>query len=199
MPGLAGELAGLLAEDGELIWNTPDTGPPTRGARLFHEPNRRVRQAALQVIDNDLLFRDILGRVPDSELQRYVDLEEKLERVRAELTEEKRAEAAAKANRQILPVPSSLTALESALEEHLDGDTFTKTFEMRMQDTIDAILIPSNQKYLAEIDDFDTRARLSEMLMKHYVLPTIYAGPAATTYGFNLHWTFGVHHRRKGD
>lgn len=199
MPGLAGELAGLLAADGVLVWNTPDTGPPTRGARLFHEPNRRVRQAALAVIDNELLFRDILGRVPDSELQKYVDLEEKLEDVRATLTDEKRAAAAAMANRQILPVPSNLGALEAALREHLDGETFTKTFEMRMQDTIDAILIPSNQKYLAEIDDFDTRARLSEMLMQHYVLPTIYAGPAATTYGFNLHWTFGVHHPRSSN
>ncbi|MEC8496038.1 MAG: hypothetical protein VXZ39_14000, partial [Planctomycetota bacterium] len=88
---------------------------------------------------------------------------------------------------------TELPKLEAQLGAAFEGACFTKTFEMRMQDTIDAILIPSNQRCLAEIEDFDTRARLSELLMRFHVLPTIYAGPAATTYGFNLHWTFGRH------
>ena len=74
MPELVRGLAAILRPDGEMIWNTPDTGPPSRGARLFHEPNRRVRQAALQCIDNELLLRDILGAVPDSMAQRYAGL-----------------------------------------------------------------------------------------------------------------------------
>lgn len=196
MPELVRGLASILRPDGVMLWNTPDTGPPTRGARLFHEPNRRVRQAALQCIDNELLLRDILGAVPDSMAQRYRSLEERLREVRAGLTPERRAACEARANRQILPRATELGVLEAQLGAAFEGRSFTKTFEMRMQDTIDAILIPSNQRYLTEIDDFDLRARLSEMLMRFHVLPTIYAGPAATTYGFNLHWTFGVHRPR---
>ncbi len=193
MPELVRGLAAILRPDGEMIWNTPDTGPPSRGARLFHEPNRRVRQAALQCIDNELLLRDILGAVPDSMAQRYAGLEERLREVRETLTPERRAACEARANRQILPRATELPKLEAQLGAAFEGACFTKTFEMRMQDTIDAILIPSNQRCLAEIEDFDTRARLSELLMRFHVLPTIYAGPAATTYGFNLHWTFGRH------
>ena len=196
MPEVVRGLAAILRPDGEMIWNTPDTGPPTRGARLFHEPNRRVRQAALQCIDNPLLLRDILGGVPDTHVQRYAGLEERLVEVRAGLTPERRAVCEARANRQILPRSTELPTLEAQLGAAFEGACFTQTFEMRMQDTIDAILIPANQRCLAEIDDFDTRARLSELLMRFYVLPTIYAGPAATTYGFNLHWTFGRHRPR---
>lgn len=197
LPDLARNLASVMADDGELIWNTPDTGPPLPNSVLFHEPNRRVRRALLQVLADPSELEGLIARLPEPIRARYADLPARLDSERQRLGPEERVAAERAANRQILARATGVSTLMTELSGVFVGKFFNKTFEIRDQDCGDAILIPANQRILAEIADSDTRTRLAELLMTHEVLPALRRSPAASSFGFNLHWTFGVLEKRQ--
>lgn len=192
LPDLAENLASILADDGQLIWNTPDTGPPLPDSVLFHEPNRRVRRALLEVLEDANVLDRLLAMLPVASRARYADLPARLDAERRRLRPAEKAAAERAAGRQVLGQATEASTLLAEMGGAFAGSFFNKTFEIRAQDCVDAILIPSNQRVLAEIGDPDTRSRLAELLMTTRVLPEIRSGPAATSFGFNLHWTFGV-------
>ena len=203
LPELAENLASILAADGQLIWNTPDTGPPFPDSVLFHEPNRRVRRALVEMLENPNALERLLATLPVASRVRYADLPARLDTERRRLGPAEKAAAERAASRQILPKATEASALLAQVSGPFAGSFFNKTFEIRARDCVDGILIPSNQRVLAEIADPDTRSRLAELLMTTRVLPEIRSGPAATSFGVNLHWTFGVFERapaiRAGD
>jgi SAM-dependent methyltransferase len=198
LPGVFDGLAEGLKDDGRLLWNAPDLAPPLPASDLFHEPNRRLRRRALEVIDDDTRLLAVLERLPKKERLAYADLPVQLGQVRAELTPQKRAAAERLANRQVLPTPTAVEFVEGELRRVCRGEVFFQTFEMRTEESLDAILVPANQRCLAEIEDFDVRRRLTTLLMMRDVMPSMGNGPAGTSCGFNVHWTFGDFTPRRG-
>jgi hypothetical protein len=193
LPRLFRDFAAVLRDDGRLIWHAPDIGPAPSDAALFHEPNRRLRLALLKHLENPSDLHAVLARLPAGERRTYDDLPQLLSEIGRRLSPQDRAAAQAAADRQILPVANDLTTIERELEELFEGETFTKAFEMRPADSLQAMLIPSNQRYLPEIEDLDARRRFTALLMQNQVMPVLCDGAAGTAYGFSLHWTFGEH------
>jgi SAM-dependent methyltransferase len=191
-------LAEVLKEDGTLLWNAPDLGPPLPASDLFHEPNRRLRRLALEAIDDGTRLRALLERFPSRERRLYADLPAELERVRAALTPQKRAEAERLANRQVMPTPTTAAFVEAERRRLFSGQLFFQTFEICTEESLDAILVPANQRCLDEIEDREVRRRLTMFLMTHDVMPAMNDGPAGTSRGFNVHWTFGDWTPRRG-
>jgi DNA-binding MarR family transcriptional regulator len=190
-------LADVLHEDGSLVWNAPDIGPAPPHASLFHQPNRALRRRLLEILDEPALLDGILDRLDPSERARYADLPARLGAIGGELTKEARVAAQLAADRQILPVANDAGAIADALARRFDGKMFAKSFEIRPADSLTAMLVPANQRYLPEIEDLALRRRVTTLLMTHEILPALCDGLAGTTYGFSLHWTFGRHRPKK--
>ncbi len=191
LSGVFEGLAEVLKNDGRLLWNAPDLAPPLPTSALFHEPNRRLRRHALEAIEDGTRLLAVLGGLPKKERRSYADLPAQLAKARAELTPEKRAVAERFACRQVLATPTTADFIEGELRRVFHGEIFFKTFEMRTTESLDAILVPANQRCLAEIEDLEVRRRLTRLLMMHEVLPSMTHAPAGTSHGFNVHWTFG--------
>ena len=191
LPGLIKDFSQILKHGGALIWNSPDIGPANHGSVLFHEPNRQLRARMLELLEDPNRCLGLIERVTPSERGEFVDLPARLKRTSAALTPVRRAECAAAANRQILPVATDVSYVEEVLNAAFWGDTFSKSFEMLPGESVDTILVPSNQKYLAEIEDPETRRKLIRLLMLHEIMPALHSGAAGTAFGFSVHWTFG--------
>ena len=59
-----------------------------------------------------------------------------------------------RAGRRILPRPHTGPEIGDALRGHFAGEVTTQTYEIADQETIDTLLVPSNQEeYLPEIED----------------------------------------------
>ena len=194
---MADGLADVMAEDGVLLWNSPDLGPAPRDAALFHEPNRALRRRLLEILDDPSRLGPILNRLTADERAQYADLPARLAEIGRRLTPAARAAAQAAADRQILSVPNDAGTIADALARRFDGRIFAKSFEIRPADSIAAMLVPANQRYLPEIDDLGLRRRVTTLLMRYEILPALCEGPAGTTYGLSLHWTFGRHRLKK--
>lgn len=176
---VAESLAGITAPGGRLLWNAPDLGIPGPYAVPFHHPNRLVRAHWKKLL---------LGETePASPLQRDAIAAARLRAHRGEpLVDD------ARANKRILPKPHTGEEVGNALRGHFTGEVTTQTHEIVVRETLDTLLVPSNQaEYLPEIEDFDLRSALIEELMLDEVLPDLRAGPAGTYGGYNVHWTFG--------
>jgi hypothetical protein len=97
-----------------------------------------------------------------------------------------------RAGRRILPRPHEGAEIGDALSGHFAGEVTTQTHEIADQETIDTLLVPSNQEeFLPEIEDPAIRSGIVEELMRTVVLPAMHAGPAGSALGYNVHWTFG--------
>ncbi|MGH2943416.1 MAG: hypothetical protein ACRDLN_11665, partial [Solirubrobacteraceae bacterium] len=97
-----------------------------------------------------------------------------------------------RAGRRILRRPHTGPEVGDALSGHFAGEVTTQTYEIADQETVDTLLVPSNQEeYLPEIEDAALRAGIVDELMRTVVLPAMHAGPAGTALGYNVHWTFG--------
>jgi hypothetical protein len=190
-------LADVMAEDGVLLWSSPDTGPAPRDAALFHEPNRALRRRLLEILDDPSRLRPILDRLTADERNQYADLPARLVEIGSRLSPAARAAAQAAADRQILPMANDAGTIGQALARRFDGKIFVKHFEIRPTDSLAAMLVPANQRYLPEIDDLGLRRRVTALLMRHEILPALCEGMAGTTYGLSLHWTFGRHRPKK--
>ncbi|HEX6390647.1 MAG TPA: class I SAM-dependent methyltransferase, partial [Solirubrobacteraceae bacterium] len=176
---VAESLAGITAPGGRLLWNAPDLGIPGPYAVPFHHPNRLTRAHWKKLL---------LGEIePASPLQRDAIAAARLRaQGGAPLIDDVRA------NKRILPTPHTGEAVGNALRGHFTGEVTTQTHEIVVRETLDTLLVPSNQEeYLPEIEDFDLRSALIEELMLEEVLPGLRAGPAGTYGGYNVHWTFG--------
>jgi SAM-dependent methyltransferase len=187
------DLAAVLRDDGILLWHSPDIGPAPADAVLFHEPNRRLRREVIRLMNDPGALAAIVDRVPDEERDQYRDLSPLLRDAGRRLTPQARAAAQAAADRQILPAANDAGTIEQALAPWFEGEIFTRSFEMRPDDSIRAMLIPSNQRYLPEIENLQARAQLTSLLMHHAVLPALCESLAGTAYGFSMHWTYGRH------
>ncbi len=177
---VAESLAGITAPGGRLLWNAPDLGVPGPYAVPFHHPNRMVRAHWKQLLLGELR--------PASPVQRdaIAAARRRAERDGAPLIDDVRA------NKRILPQPHTGEEVGDALRGHFVGDVTTQTHEIVVRETLDTLLVPSNQEeYLCEIEDFDLRSALIEELMLEAVIPVLHDGPAGTYGGYNVHWTFG--------
>lgn len=173
-------LAAVTAPDGRLLWNAPDLGEPGPYAVLFHDPNRALRAHWKALLQGEA--------VPATALQRDA-MAAAIARVAAgvgALIDDERA------GRRILPRPHTGREIADALRGSFAGEVTTQTYEIADQETIDTLLVPSNQEeYLPEIEDPVLRSGVVEELMRTVVLPALHAGPAGTALGYNVHWTFG--------
>ncbi|MBW3652405.1 MAG: class I SAM-dependent methyltransferase [Actinobacteria bacterium] len=173
-------LADVTAPGGRLLWNAPDLGVAGPYAVLFHDPNRALRAHWKALLERDA--------VPESQLQRDA-IAAALARVAdgsGPLIDDERA------GRRILPRPHTGHEIGGALTGHFGGEVTTQTYEIADQETIDTLLVPSNQEeYLPEIEDAPLRAGIVEELMRTIVLPALHASSAGTALGYNVHWTFG--------
>ena len=176
---VAASLAGITAPGGRLLWNAPDLGVPGPYAVPFHQPNRMVRAHWKALL---------LGEAePTSPLQRDAIAAARLRaKEGVPLIDDERA------NRRILPRPHTGGEVGDALRGHFVGEVTTQTHEIVVRETLDTLLVPSNQEeYLPEIEDFDLRSAVIEEIMRGEVLPVLRSGPAGTYGGYNVHWTFG--------
>lgn len=173
-------LADVTAPRGRLLWNAPDLGVAGPYAVLFHDPNRALRahwKALLQgeagpatPLQRDAVAAAIARAAPGA----------------GPLIDDERAA------RRILPRPHTGLEIGDALRGSFAGEVTTQTYEIADQETIDTLLVPSNQEeYLPEIQDRVLRSGIVEELMRTVVLPALHASPAGTALGYNVHWTFG--------
>lgn len=173
-------LAAVTAPGGRLLWNAPDLGVAGPYAVLFHDPNRALRAHWKALLNGDAM--------PATPLQRDA-IAAAVARVAdgsGPLIDDDRA------GRRILPRPHTGPEIGDALSGHFAGEVTTQTYEIADQETIDTLLVPSNQEeYLPEIEDPRLRAGIVEELMRTVVLPAMHASPAGTALGYNVHWTFG--------
>jgi len=188
--------AHALPVEGVLLWVSPDIAPAPGEAAVFHTPNRRLRELLLRALDQPSSLDDILERVPEGGRERYRDIPGRLREVAARLAPDARDAAAARAERQILPRPNSESEIVEALAPWFDSEIVHRVSLMRDEDALTAMLVPANQRYIAEIDDPDLRHRTIELLMRFEVMPEMRAGPAGHPEGYALHWACGRHVRR---
>ena len=186
LPRAVGALAGVTAPGGRLLWNAPDVGVPEPRTILFHDPNRALRARWCALLAGD-------ARPASAAVREAVVL-----------AREGRDEASARAaderaDRRILRRAHTGPELARVLSSHFEGSITTASHEMVTRETLDTLLVPSNQEeYLPEIEDFSLRCAVIEDLMLEEVLPELRAGPAATPQGLNIHWTLGDFRRRGG-
>jgi SAM-dependent methyltransferase len=176
---VAASLAGVTAPGGRLLWNAPDLGPPGPWAVPFHEPNRMVRERWKQLL---------AGAVEPATALQAAAL--RAARDRADrglaLVDDERAD------KRILRRPHNAPDVAAALSDHFTGAVTTQTHEIVPNETLDTLLVLSNQReYLPEIEDDTLRSALIRELMLDEVVPALRAGPASTGGGYNVHWTFG--------
>ena len=181
-------LASVLTPSGLLAWNSPDIGPAGKDSILFHDANRELRRRFLEYLENpDQLLETRWAIIAPEEA-----LAVKTELARLELTDEMRERLSAQANAQILPRANSLKDLITlAAPEFETSHTHTASFEIRVEEIVDTLLVPSNQRYLGEVADRALRESLICGLMLHDVIPDLRQGSARTLRGCSVHWTYG--------
>ena len=173
-------LADVTAPGGRLLWNAPDLGVAGPYAVLFHDPNRAVRAHWKALLRGEATSATQLQRdAVAAAIARAADGS-------TPLIDDERA------GRRILPRPHTGPEIGDALRGSFDGEVTTQTYEIADQETVDTLLVPSNQEeYLPEIEDAAMRSAIVEELMRTVVLPAMHASPAGTALGYNVHWTFG--------
>lgn len=187
LPAAADGLAGVLAPGGVLGWSAPDLGPASEGSILLHDPNRALRGRWVELLGAE--GDDVAGRAPSPAVTAIA------REARERLDEKGIAVAQERAERRILPRPLAATVAE-AMETRFEGETAFASYEMRNEDIVRGLLVPSNQaEYLPEIADRSAREAVIRELMLEDVLPALQEGPAGTGLGLNLHWTLGAHRR----
>ena len=180
-----GGLADALATGGRLLWSAPDLGPSGPYAVLLHDPNRRLRERWLELLDGGPGNGDLADEVAEAIAWAQSNLDD--DALRA---------AQGRADRRILPRPLAAEVV-ATLERRFVGETEIRTYEMLGEDIVRGLLVPSNQaEYLPEIPDHDLRERVIRRLMSEDVIPALQEGPAGTALGLSLHWTLGAFGKR---
>jgi len=199
-PGLKRAVRGIgevLKKDGKLFWNAPDIGPALENSILFHDPNRMARREALRCLDKPSYLKVLLGQLSKDKAKRFAGLQEKVFKVKQTLTHAERLAAQTSAGQQMLTVPNSRETLTQILHPFFEGEVRSRIVEILPKDSLAAIRIPSNQRFLEEISDLNVRASLLDLVMEFSVLPQISNGSARNSSGFGITWSFGSHNKRK--
>lgn len=182
---VADGLADVSAPAARLLWTAPDLAPAEPETLLFHDPNRALRGRWKELLTG--------AAEPTSAVQRSAVAGARRRAADGPLVDD------ARAGRRVLPRPNTAAAVADALTGHFSGGVSTSAHEMIERETLELLLVPSNQEeYLPEIEDTPTRSALIEELMADEVLPALRDGPAATGLGSNIHWTFGDFRRVGG-
>jgi len=193
IPALIDSFAEVLQPHGSFYWNSPDTAPASAHSEVIHAPNRALRRVLLDVIDTELRMLQVLSKVPLDQRGAFADLPQRLADLRRSLTPERRAVAKARADKQILAVPTPVEYIEGLLNKRFDGGFATMVSVLSEDDALALALLPANQRYFNEIEDAELRCKLITLLLRYEVLPRFRAGPAGNAVGLNLHWTYGEH------
>ncbi|MGH8469997.1 MAG: hypothetical protein ACREVY_13745 [Gammaproteobacteria bacterium] len=193
MPPLIDSFAEVLQPRGSFYWNSPDTAPASAHAEVIHAPNRALRRVLLDVIDTEARVHQVLANVPADQRSAFADLPQRLAEIRRSLTPERRALAKARADKQILAIPTHVEYIEGLLNKCFDGGFATMVSVLSEGDVLALALLPANQRYFNEIEDSELRRKLISLLLRYDVLPRFRAGPAGNAVGINLHWTYGEH------
>jgi SAM-dependent methyltransferase len=176
------QLASVLSPGGSMAWSAPDLGPTGPFAVLLHDPNRALRERWLEHLAG--------AGEPSPAVAKAV------ERARELLDGEDLRAAQNRADRRILPRPLA-EEVSAALAPRFSGKAELRAYEMRADEIVRGLLVPSNQaEYLPEIPDRKLRERVIRELMLEEVLPAMRKGPAGTALGLNLHWTLGAFSKR---
>jgi hypothetical protein len=171
-------LGELMAPGGRLVWSTPDVGPAGPFAVLFHDPNRALRAHWKALVAG--------AAEPRSQLQHDAVAVARRARDGEPLIADERAD------RRILKDANRRDGLGQMLAAHFRGTIETQAHEIADRETLDTLLVPSNQgEYLPEIEVQEVREALIEELLTGDVLPPLKASPAGTALGYDVHWTFG--------
>jgi ubiquinone/menaquinone biosynthesis C-methylase UbiE len=179
-------LGDVTKPGGRLLWSAPDLGPPGPESVLFHDPNRAVRERWRAFVSGT--------SQPNSAV-----LQEAVAHARRRRSESDSLTLDDRADRRILRRAHTGTEIAEALSRRFAGTIDTADYEMTTDESLDTLLVPSNQEeYLPEVDDPATRAAVIEELLLGEVLPEMHAGPAATPNGLNIRWTFGDFSPRGG-
>jgi hypothetical protein len=102
-----------------------------------------------------------------------------------------------RADRRIRPRPLA-AEVTAALAPAFAGEVELRANEMRSEEIVRGLLVPSNQaEYLPEIGERELRERVIRELMEKDVLPRLRRGAAGTALGLNLHWTLGAFSKRR--
>ncbi|MGH8487745.1 MAG: hypothetical protein ACREXS_02425, partial [Gammaproteobacteria bacterium] len=193
MPPLIDSFAEVLQPRGSFYWNSPDTASASAHSELIHAPNRALRRLLLDVIDTEARVHQVLANVPADQRSAFADLPQRLAEIRRSLTPERRAVAKARADKQILAIPTPVEYIEGLMEKRFSGNFSTMISVLSEDEVLALALLPANQRYFNEIEDTELRCKLITLLLRYDVLPRFRAGPAGNAAGLNLHWTYGEH------
>lgn len=193
---LSDSFAHVLKPEGLLLWNTPDTLPTLPYSEVIHTANRMLRKRLNRLLDGEWKLSDRLSKVPESEKAEVSDVLARFERLAEALNPETKEIARRRAEKQILPVATDVSAIREALERNFSGRTWIKLSVMSDQELLALALLPANQRIAGEIQPRDLREKLLTCLLKYDILPEIHAGSAGVAGGMNLHWTFGKYRKR---
>lgn len=193
LPRAASELARVTTRGGRLAWSSPDLGPPGRYAVLFHDANRRLRKRWLE-----LLAGEGSRGGPRSDRDGAPTLAPRLRlairQARAGMEAAAAGEAQARADRRVLPQPSTVEDVAGALAAHFTGRAkmVLQTHELPNDDILATLLVPANQaEYLSELNDRALREDVIHDLMLGEILPAMQEEAAGTGVGLNVQWTLG--------
>ncbi|MEA2155237.1 MAG: hypothetical protein QOE11_1377 [Solirubrobacteraceae bacterium] len=177
-------LGELMRPGSRLLWSTPDVGPAGPWAVLFHDPNRALRAHWKALVAGEAQ--------PRTPLQHEAVAVARRARDGAPLIADDRAD------KRILKDANTGAGLGEMLAARFDGEIATQAHEIADRETLDTLLVPSNQgEYLPEIEVLEIREAVIEELLTGDILPVLHAGPAGTALGYNVHWTFGDFRRRE--
>ena len=179
LPRVVDALGDITAPGGRLLWNAPDIGDADPRTVLVHDPNRALRER----------WRALVAGKAETGSP---SVREAVRIAREHLDGDAALAADQRADRRILRRAHTAPEVAGMLNSRFAGAITTAAHEMVTRETLDTLLVPSNQEeYLPEIEDFSLRCAVIEDLLLDEVLPELRAGPAATPQGLNIHWTFG--------
>lgn len=184
-------LRDVLRPKGSFFWDSPDLGPAPEDSILFHDPFRATRQIVLRALANEHDLSETIARLGRSAREEYGDVAQRLADERQSSTPAARQAARHAAGKQIISPAHPSASIADHLSAHLEGEISFEKIEMLPQEYLDVALVPSNQRYLLEIESSELRRALTSLVMLHEVFPSIRSGASATREGYRVHWSFG--------
>lgn len=195
LPAISASFAEILKQDGLLFWNSPDTAPAPPFAQVIHDTNRELRKEFLKLLENKRGLLELMSEINEEQFHHFSELPELIARLDKTLTDQQRARAQDRADKQILPTPTDLDTIRESFTEYFAGHETTAVSLMRDQDIIDLALLPANQRYINEIKNVKSRGKLIRLLLTSIVIPKFRKGSSGHPKGINLHWVFGQYRR----
>lgn len=189
--------ADVMTPGGLLSWSSPDIGPATTDAVLFHDVDRVTRRRLLEYLERP----DALTATPWSGGTKASmgEIASALKSKLAQFTAEQRAACAAGAERQVLSAPNTPRDLVTAAEPWFaPSDVRNAHYEITPEELLEIAFIPSNRRYFGEVADLPIFERLVGGILLEEVVPQLRSGRARARQGLSVQWTFGRWLRKRG-